>query len=284
MRVLITGATGFVGQHLLTAIPENWDCFVLARRPELLPSSVQAISADIGGVEWTDELPAKMDVVIHLAQSSNYQTFPGAALDVFNVNVGSTAQLLNYASRSGVKQFCLFSTGSVYEPFDLTPLTENSRVQPASINATTKLAAENISRSYESLFSVSILRVFSPYGPGQTNRLMPILIDRIKAGHPIDLAGREGLKICPLYVEDLTKITIAAVENNWQGTFNVAGTETLSLKQIGDLIASKLNSGVNYRHNDQSETQLTPSLLRLGELFDLEGMTDFETGLDRTLK
>lgn len=284
MRVLITGATGFVGQHLLTAIPENWDCFVLARRPELLPSDVQAISADISGVKWTHELPDRMDVVIHLAQSLNYHTFPDAALDVFNVNVNSTAQLLNYASRSGVKQFCLFSTGSVYEPFDLTPLTESTRVQPSTINATTKLAAENISRSYESLFSVSILRVFSPYGPGQTNRLIPILIDRIKAGNPVDLAGREGVRICPLYVEDLTKITIAAIENNWQGTFNVAGNKSLSVKEISELIASKLNCGVSYSHNDKQATHLTPSLKNLGELFDLERMTDFKTGLDLTLK
>lgn len=284
MKVLLTGATGFVGGHLLKEVPSTWTCFALTRNPDRIANWAKPILADLGRTGWENELPERMDAIIHVSQSRAYRDFPGAAMDVFDVNTASTARLLDYASRSGVRHFCLFSTGSVYEPYDHQPLVERAAVQPNSINATTKLAAEALCRTYASLFSVAILRVFFPYGPGQTDRLVPILIDRIKSGQAISLAGRDGMVFPPIYVSDLVRIAIASVEQGWQGTFNVAGRESLSVKSISKLIASHLGRTVSFDATSQQELCLRPSLQALEEVFDTSNMVSFEQGLKETLQ
>ena len=62
-------------------------------------------------------LPSHIDGVLHLAQSHAYRDFPAGAVDMFRVNVASTASLLEYARRAGASRFYLASTGSVYEPY-----------------------------------------------------------------------------------------------------------------------------------------------------------------------
>lgn len=284
MRILLTGATGFVGGHLLAQLPQSWTCYALARDPAQLPDGTHVIEADLEGADWVDRLPDRVDAIIHCSQSRDYRDFPGKALNVFQVNTASTARLLDYAHRSGAKHFCLFSTGSVYEPFDDQPLLETAAVRPSSINATTKLAAELLCESYRTAFSVSILRVFFPYGPGQTDRLVPMLIDRIRSGQAVDLAGDVGMVFPPIFVADLAKIAIASVENGWQGTFNVAGTERHSVKSASELIASLLGQPANFNRTSSSGPCLSPSLEKLGDVFDLSGMTDFEYGLEQTIK
>ena len=61
--------------------------------------------------------PDAADAVIHLAQSRSYRRFPADSGEMFTVNVAMTMLLLEWAARSGVKQFCLVSSGAVYEPF-----------------------------------------------------------------------------------------------------------------------------------------------------------------------
>ncbi len=284
MRILLTGATGFVGGHLLAQLPQGWTAYALARNPEQLPDGAHAIEADLDGTDWVDRLPDRIDAVIHCSQSRDYRDFPAKAPSVFRVNTASTARLLDYAQRSGARHFCLFSTGSVYEPFADQPLLESSAVEPSSINATTKLAAEMLCQSYRTAFSVTVLRVFFPYGPGQTDRIVPMLIDRVRSGQAVDLAGEEGMVFTPTYVADLAKIAVASVENGWHGTFNVAGTELCSVKSATELIASLLGRPAKFNRISSSGPRLSPSLEKLGDVFDLSSMTDLEYGLEQTIK
>ena len=75
----------------------------------------------------------------------------------------------------------------------------------------------------EKVLSLVVLRLFFPYGPGQTGRLIPEIIRRVTSGSPVevDLDG-EGLQISPTHVEDVCDAIVAAIETPWNGTINVA--------------------------------------------------------------
>ena len=63
----------------------------------------------------TDKLPRDFDVIIHLAQSSKFRNFPENALDVFNVNINTTAKLLDFAKNNSISKFIYTSSGGIYK-------------------------------------------------------------------------------------------------------------------------------------------------------------------------
>ncbi|KMJ88306.1 hypothetical protein ACH58_23360 [Achromobacter xylosoxidans] len=239
-RILLTGATGFVGRHLVQQLAAGHEVLALSRRevPELTRLGVRCVLADLGAnADLAAVLPASgVDRIIHLAQSDGYRDFPGSAMDMFQVNVASTAALLDYAAKSGVKGFVLASTGSVYEPY-AKPMDEASAQAPESHYARTKLAAELLAQSYSKLFNVCALRLFFPYGPQQTGRLVPNLFQRVQAGEKVSLDGDEGgMVFTPTHIDDVTAVLRTAAVSGWQGAINVATSEALSIKDVAQAI------------------------------------------------
>ncbi|WYX13204.1 NAD(P)-dependent oxidoreductase [Achromobacter xylosoxidans] len=184
-RILLTGATGFVGRHLVQQLVAGHEVLALSRRevPELTRLGVRCVLADLGAnADLAAVLPASgVDRIIHLAQSDGYRDFPGSAMDMFQVNVASTAALLDYAAKSGVKGFVLASTGSVYEPY-AKPMDEASAQAPESHYARTKLAAELLAQSYSKLFNVCALRLFSPTARNRPAVSCPIFSNGCRPG------------------------------------------------------------------------------------------------------
>ncbi|MCY1195528.1 dTDP-4-oxo-6-deoxy-D-allose reductase [compost metagenome] len=239
-RILVTGATGFVGRSVVQRLASEHDVLALSRRevPEFARLGVQCVRADLGAhVDLASVLPADgVDRIIHLAQSDGYRDFPGAAMDMFQVNVASTAALLDYAAKTGVKGFVLASTGSVYEPY-AKPMDEALAQSPDSHYARTKLAAELLALSYSKFLNVSALRLFFPYGPQQTGRLVPNLFQRVQAGEKVFLDGDEGgMVFTPTHIDDVVAVLSAAALEGWQGAVNVAAPEALSIRDVAQAI------------------------------------------------
>ena len=89
---------------------------------------------------------------------------------------------------SGEARFVLASTGTVYEPYG-GRLAEDAPVAPVSFYSATKLAAEALLQGWRSRLGCCALRLFFPYGPGQTGRLVPQLVERIRAKTAVTLDG-----------------------------------------------------------------------------------------------
>src|SRR3990167_8609195 len=133
MNVLITGVDGFIGQHLSRLLSTKHDVYGVTRA---LPSTrVQAaikfIFADLSAPAFPDLLPRNIDCVIHLAQSQQYRDFPGGADDMRRINIDATCELLEWARKTGVKQFIFTSTANVYGK-STTLLTESHVTLPDS--------------------------------------------------------------------------------------------------------------------------------------------------------
>jgi len=243
MKILVTGAQGFIGRALITALAPEHEVFAVCRREaQFDQQNVAVVRADLSVPADLKLLPSRIDRVVHLAQSSRFRDWPAAdaGQDLFRVNVLATQALLEYAHRAGASQFLQASTGSVYSP-SAQRQSEQAPTAPTGYYAATKLAAEVLARPYDSLFATCALRLFFPYGPGQTDRLMSDLIGRVTSGRAISLRGNaEGFHFNPTYIGDIVTVIVHAVGALWRGVVNVAAPETISLREAGSLIGAAL--------------------------------------------
>jgi nucleoside-diphosphate-sugar epimerase len=282
MRILITGGTGFIGSTLgPRLIAAGHELFCVCR-PGSSASFGETVVWDAASPAGMSKFPEAIEAVIHLAQSRSYRNFPGDSREMFDVNVGMTMSLLQWAARSKVKQFCLVSSGAVYEPFS-GALQEDAALGPHGFLGASKLASEIMARPFAGLFKLNILRLFFPYGPGQRDRLIPDLIRRIHYGEAIQVtANSEGMRLVPTFVEDIAGVLVASVESSWTGTVNVATPEALSIRRIAELIGRQLGIEPKLEIVERTPIDIVPDLDRLASRFDLRRFTRFEEGLRRT--
>jgi UDP-glucose 4-epimerase len=284
MRVLVTGSTGFIGAHVVRKLVEKGhQVFSVVRDLRSLPNHGAPIVWDLAAHARPDSLPTHLDAIAHVAQSRKYRHFPGDASEMFKVNVFGTAALLDYAVRAKVRRFCLISSGTVYEPFR-GELKEDAPLEPTSYLGATKLAAEHLARPYGRLFQLSILRLFFPYGPGQRNRLLPELINRVRNGTPIQLASDgEGLRLVPTFIDDIAEVIATALAENWSGTINVSTPAVVTLRQLAEGIARTIGANAVFEATEQESKFVVPCLDQLRARFDLNRFTPLDLGLQRTL-
>ena len=284
MRILLTGATGFVGGHLISLLRGRGHELISLQRPgSAVHAGVTPLHGDLARNEPIAALPT-IDTVIHLAQSHQYRNFPLAAADIFAVNTMATARLLDLARRAGVQQFILASTASVYSAGN-GPCHEEAGLQPNDFYAATKLTAETLLRPYAHYFRTCALRLFTPYGPGQRNRLVPTLFRRVRERQPVTLDGEAGgLQLSVAYVDDVAATFMAAAERGWHGTYNVAATEPTCVQEIAATIGRLIGVEPMFARTGRPEPPpLIADLLRLSGLCGPRWFRSLEQGLALTV-
>jgi UDP-glucose 4-epimerase len=251
VKVLITGATGQMGNRVLPKLASEHEVIALSRG--------EASSESDSGVTWIHQdltepldrraLPGQVDCIVHLAQSQRYREFPEGAADVFAVNVASTSRLLEYARESGAESFVLASTGGVYAPGP-EPIDEEAQLAPASPYLRSKRMAELLVETYAGLLHTTMLRFFFVYGPGSAQTLVARLAKQILADEVIDIDGDPGLKMNPIFVEDAASAVAAALGLRGHSVVNVAGSEVVSVTELIQRLGSALNLEPRLRHSE----------------------------------
>ena len=285
MRILLTGATGFVGGRLISLLGGRAHELICLQRPgSVVPAGVTPLHGDLAHSESIAALP-KIDTVIHLAQSHQYRNFPVAAADIFAVNTMATVHLLDLSRRAGVQQFILASTASVYSASN-GPCHEEAGLQPDDFYAATKLTAEMLLHPYARYFRTCALRLFTPYGPGQRNRLIPTVFQRVRERQPVTLDGEAGgFQLSVAYVDDVAATFMAAAEQGWHGTYNVAATEPTCVQEIAATIGRLIGVEPVFARTGRPEPlPLIADLLRLSGLWDPRRFRSLEQGLALTVR
>ena len=268
LNVLITGANGLLGSEICRALVVsgyNVTALYHVNLRENIPF-VKYQKVDFTSYHWIDELPTQIDYIIHLAQSSNFRDFPQSALDVFKVNIDSTAQLLDYGRKVGVKQFIYASSGGVYGN-GVNPFNENAPLVPfkqLGFYLGSKACSEILVQSYASIFNVIILRPFFMYGPGQNrNMLIPRLMDSVANGKPIVLQGENGILINPIHVKDASSAVLAAMSVQDSSTFNIAGPDILSIRQICEGMGEFLGKKPRFEFQTEKSNDLIGDISKM---------------------
>ncbi len=248
--VVVTGANGLLGRNLLELLSPAWDVEAFVHTSPSFPVPGVNYRVVDFSVDWDlDALPKKAYAIFHLAQSSNFRNVPEHALDVFQVNIASTARLLDYAWRSGVKRFAYASSGGIYNG-ESHAFSENSPIiQPNTLGyyLGSKVSGEALVSSYAKYMRIFILRFFFIYGANQNrSMLIPRLVDKIRAGSPVSIHGENGLCINPIHVADAAKAVAATLESDKSAIYNIGGPEIVSLRTLCDEIADLTGRTVQY--------------------------------------
>jgi len=249
-NILITGITGLLGSHLSEELLKfGHNVYGVTR--SISKATYETVNIDLS-TDWKiSELPAKIDAIYHLAQSDKFRDFPSGAPDVFQVNVNSTAKLLNYCRQTGVKKFIYASTGGVYGNGN-KPFEEDTPIVPIGelgFYLGSKACGEILAHSYASEFQVIIVRPFFIYGKDQNrSMLIPRLFDNVASGKPIHLIGEKGIRINPIHVDDAVKVLSATLKSSSTLTYNMGGPDIFSIRQICDLFGEHLGKEPYFKH------------------------------------
>lgn len=281
---LVSGTSGLLGKKVVEILLEqNQDVSSIGRSvPSFAKGKVLEIEADFSEKTYTTSGSSIPERVVHLSQSRHYQDFPSRAVDIFDVNLRSTVNLLSSAYTAGSKSFLLASTGGVYRLSGQTLHEDSVLAPPGSLNyyLATKFAAEAFARTYDELMKVAILRYFFIYGPGQAETmLIPRLVKRVLAGEPVTVDGENGTLVSPIFVDDAAQATVAAAKG-FSGTVNIAGNEEWAIgdiaRAIGELAGTPANvilSGKPVTHNLIADASRMRTELHNPTTGLLEGLT-----------
>lgn len=253
MKVVITGATGFVGRHLLPVLSARHEAVCIVRDPDALSVEHRsaAVRADLREPLCLDSLPAAADAVIHLAQA--HAAFPKGAADLFAVNAGAALQLAEYARRAGAGVFVLASSGNVYAQSGHA-FAEEDPLGPPDYYGETKRCAEQLILRYNKSLRVCVLRLFAPYGPGQTGRMIPNIIGRVKRGETVTLVNGGAPRINPVFIDDLISVIARVIENESPEILNAAGPDVVSVRDIAAIAGSALGMEPLFEENHQTQS------------------------------
>jgi UDP-glucose 4-epimerase len=283
MRVLLTGANGFIGRRFVETHGADHELFALTR----------TVAPDVPGVEWIPHdlvepltsvtLPDRIDAIVHLAQSRRYRDFPDGARDVFEVNTRSTLELLEYARAAGAGSFVYASSGGIYG-YGYERLLESDPVNPLNFYFSSKYAAELLIANYQSFFRTNILRFFFVYGPEQRGMLVPSLVERVRRGEEVVVQGDPGLRINPIYVDDAVRALESALAHPASGLFNIAGDETVTMTELVELIGDVAHQPPTIRHSPtDAGGDLVGDNSRMRDVLGVTPETSLRDGLSRLL-
>ena len=280
MRVLLTGASGFVGGYLAPAlVAAGHEVHAVVRRPGAYdsPEGVTPVEADLEELD-PRALPG-VDAVAHFAQAN--VPFPDGAGRLYAVNTASTLVLLEHARTCGAERFLYASSASVYG-FGDRAFTEADPVSAHDFYATTKINSEQLVGTYGRFLGTSVFRLVAPYGPGQAGRMIPGVIGRVRDGRSVTLNGGGRPRMNPIYVEDAVRAAVAALELEGNHVVNVAGEEVVGIDGIARLAGEALGREPVFEEGDaEAPGDVVADTTRFEELFDLPERVGMAEGIRR---
>lgn len=304
-RVLVTGADGFIGSHLVEELAQlgaevkalaqynsfnHWGWLDVAN----LPPSVTVITGDVRDPRFCLRLTEGVDTVFHLAALIAIPYSYVAPDSYVDTNVKGTLNICQGSLASGVSRLIHISTSEVYGTARYVPIDEAHPLTPQSPYSATKIAADAIAMSFFHAFGLPVLtaRPFNTYGPRQSARaIIPTIITQIAAGSKEIQLGDLSPTRDFTYVQDTCRGLIALAENE-SGVgeeFNVGSNSQISVGDLFYLIARLMKSDAVAVEDRQRIRPKASEVMRLqcdnSKLFATTGFRpsiSLEQGLEMT--
>ena len=239
-HVLVTGADGFIGSHLVESLVQQGikvRAFCLYNSfnswgwldQSSVKNKVEVVCGDVRDSRFCREITKDVDTVFHLAALIAIPYSYQAPESYVDTNVKGTLNMVSAAMDNGVKRFLHTSTSEVYGTAQQVPISESHPLQPQSPYSASKIGADAMAMSFWHAFKfpITIVRPFNTYGPRQSARaVIPTIISQLAA-------GKKEIKL-----GDLTPTRdFNFVSDTCQGFLDLARSE----KAIGETI--NLSSG-----------------------------------------
>lgn len=303
MRFIVTGGAGFIGSNLVDALVELGDVTIiddlssgnLDNLEQLLKRddvSLERLSVtDLEGMKPHFE---DVNCVFHLAAVSNISSSVADPLLTNEVNVKGTLNVLLAARDSGVRKVVFASSASVYGDTEEVPTAENALSDPLSPYAVTKLAGEHYCDVFSDLYGLETtsLRPFNVYGPRQDPNsqyaaVIPLFIRSLLEGEAPTIDGDGEQTRDFVYVKDVVRAFIQALDHRAKGAYNIAGGKGISINELFRQVSDIMGVDVEPLHGEPRPGDVrhsTADITRAKRDLRYEPEYDIRRGLEETIE
>ncbi len=308
-RVLVTGADGFIGSHLIEGLLEegcglrafvyynsfnSWGWLDSFQDEKL--KKIEIFAGDVRDPNGVRRAMEGIDIVFHLAALIGIPFSYHSPDSYIDTNVKGTLNVLQAARETDISKVLVTSTSEVYGTAKYTPIDETHPFQGQSPYSATKIAADRIAESFYRSFDLPVVTVrpFNTYGPRQSARaVIPTIILQLLSGKKkIELGAVHPTRdLC--FVKDTIKafIDIARSEKTVGEEINIATQTEISIGGLAEKIAGMINTEAVITRDRARVRPERSEVERLlgsnGKIKELTGWTPeytLEAGLKETIE
>ena len=267
MKILVTGAEGFIGSHLTELLVEkgyevkafvrynftnNWGWLETSKYLK----DIEIYTGDVRDYDSVYDAVKDVDVVFHLAALIGIPYSYVSPLAYIKTNTEGTYNILEAGRKLGVDRIIVTSTSEIYGTAQYVPIDEKHPYNPQSPYAASKASADHLALSYYRSFGtpVTIIRPFNTYGPRQSARaIIPTIITQV-------LSGKTQIRLGNLtptrdlnYVKDTANgfITVGLHEKTIGDVYNIGSGREISIGELVQKIIDLLGRHVEIVQDEQ---------------------------------
>jgi UDP-glucuronate 4-epimerase len=303
LKILITGAAGFIGSHVADRLLErgdevigldNFNDYYSPTQKERNVSAAQQQAgytlyrADLRNFEELQTVfeKSRPDKILHLAGMANVRYSVQFPLLYEEVNVRGTMHILELARLSGIEQVVMASSSSIYGGCKTIPFSEDEPAdKPMSPYAATKRAAELLAYTYHNLYGLKFtaLRFFTVFGPRNRPDMAVYLFTKaIDQGLPLKLFGDGSARRDWTYVGDTVRGILAALDRPLDyEIINLGNSHTQSEMDLIQAAEKALDKQAVINRVERPSTELPLTFADISKarrLLDFAPITSFEEG------
>jgi len=311
MKILVTGADGFIGSHVVETLVKSGHevrAFVLYNSfnswgwlddsDKSVRESIDVFAGDIRDPHGVDNAVSGQDVILNLAALIAIPYSYHSPDTYIDTNIKGTLNILQAARRHEVSRVIQTSTSEVYGTAQYIPIDEKHPLHPQSPYAASKVGADQLALSFHASFNtpVGVLRPFNTYGPRQSARaVIPTIISQLATGREVKLGSLSPTRDFS-YVQDTANGFLAAATSDAivGQTVNLGSGFEISIQETAETIAKLMNVKLKLANDEQrvrpesSEVErLHASIQKAKEVLgwqpQLKGLEGFKAGLKQTI-
>lgn len=308
-KILVTGACGFIGSHLVERLLEedcrlkafvhynsfnNWGWLDTLPREKL--KSIEIFTGDIRDPNGVRTALQKVDIVFHLAALIGIPYSYHSPDTYADTNIKGTLNLLQASRDSGVEKIMITSTSEVYGTARYVPIDEKHPRQGQSPYSATKIGADAMAEAFFRSFDlpVVIVRPFNTYGPRQSARaVIPTIITQLFSGTKAIKLGSLTPTRDLVYVKDTVNgfLAIAKSDKTLGEEVNIAMQEEISIGALAQKLINLINPEARIasdrkrvRPGASEVERLYGSNEKIKKLTEWKPLYNLDTGLRETVE
>ena len=307
-KVLVTGAGGFIGSHLIERLIDlgadvkgfvrynsRNDWGLLEIIPPQKRDSLEIVSGDLQDYDAVYSAAKDVDVIFHLGSLISIPYSYNRPRDTIENNVLSTLNILTAARDLGVEKVVHTSSSEVYGTALYVPIDEKHPLQGQSPYSASKIGADKIAESFFCSFDlpVATIRPFNTYGPRQSARaIIPTIITQAIEQETIKLGSLFPTRDYT-YVKDTVNgfIRMAESKSSIGEVINIGSNFEISMGDLAQRISSLLNKDINIMQDSSRVRPIKSEVKRLWcdntkakRLLDWEPQVTLDEGLMETIE